>query len=69
MKNEIKYGAHVYPLKKHVILVKQTVKRGKNNNDPYVLDDTYKKEKHVHLSDAEAIGRAVQDALAGRLEE
>ena len=60
-----KHGARVYLLPAGRICVKQTVKRGSNQNDDYVIDS--QKERHVDLNDDGAIAKAIRDALAGQL--
>jgi hypothetical protein len=60
-----KYGARVYKLKGGVALVKQTVKKGKKQNNNYVIDNH--RERHVDPGDDAALGRAVREALEGSL--
>jgi len=64
-----KHGARIYPLGDEVCLVKQTIKKGADQNAPYVIDgptDNHR-ERHVELADDAAIAQAVRDALAGQL--
>lgn len=60
-----KHGARVFPLADGKALVKQTVKRGANTNDEYVIDGH--RERHVDLADDAAVAAAIREALAGRL--
>lgn len=60
-----RYGARVFLMNDGVILVKQTVKRGSRQNDPYVIDED--RERHVDPGDDAALGAAVRDALNGNL--
>jgi len=60
-----KYGARVYRLDDGVVLVKQTVKRGAGQSDPYVIDG--QKEAHVDPGNDELLGRTIRDALDGKL--
>ena len=64
-----KYGARVYPLDDKICLVKQTVKKGNDQNAPYVIDGTTdnQNERHVELADDAALAQAVRDALAGNI--
>lgn len=41
-----KYGARVFKVSNDRLLIKQTVKSGKGQNNPYVIDG--QKEKHGH---------------------
>lgn len=61
-----KYGARVYLMSDGVILVKQTVKRGAGQNDPYVIDEH--REAHVEPGDDAGLGRTIRYALDGKLE-
>ena len=61
-----KYGARVYQLDDGVIIVKQTVKRDRNGAARYVIDDD--RERHIDPGQDALLARAVQDALAGKLE-
>jgi hypothetical protein len=63
--NTRKYGARVYLNTDGVALVKQTVKRGPNQNDQYVVDGG--RERFVDPGDDAALGAAVRAALEGRL--
>ena len=61
-----KYGARIYLMKDGVILVKQTIKKGASQNDPYVIDEH--RERHVDPDEDDAsLGRAVRTALEGKL--
>jgi hypothetical protein len=60
-----KYGARVYLLNDGVAVVKQTIKRGVEQNAPYVIDR--QRERHVDPGDDAALGAAVRAALEGRL--
>lgn len=61
-----KYGARVYQFDDGVIIVKQTVKRGGSKADRYVIDED--RERHIDPRQNALLARAVQDALAGKLE-
>lgn len=63
--NTRKYGARVYLNSDGVALVKQTVKRGPNQNDHYVVDGG--RERFVDPGDDAALGAAVRAALNGQL--
>jgi hypothetical protein len=63
--NTRKYGARVYLNSDGVALVKQTVKRGPNQNDQYVVDGG--RERFVDPGDDAALGAAVRAALNGQL--
>ena len=65
MDDHPKYGARVYLVGENTVLIKQTIKSG----DKYKIEDTYDKERHVDLHDSNGIGRAIQDALGGKLQE
>ncbi len=68
MADNKKYGARVYLMDTNNILVMQTVKRGKADNAPYVIDQNASNgEKFVDLTDDKGVADAVRDALAGRL--
>ena len=60
-----KYGARIYPHRDGVVQVKQTVKRGTGQNDPYVIDEH--KERFVDPGNDAELGKAVRDALGGHL--
>ena len=60
-----KYGARVYAHKDGVILVKQTVKRGGAQNDPYVVDGNH--ERFIEPGDDAALGAAVRAATEGKI--
>ena len=60
-----KYGARVFKVSNDTLLIKQTVKRGRGQNDPYVIDE--QKEKHVNLGDDAQIASAIRDAMEGKL--
>jgi len=62
---ERKYGARVFKVSENTLLIKQTVKSGGGQNDPYVINEH--REKHVNLSDDSAIAAAIRDAIEGRL--
>jgi hypothetical protein len=63
--NTRKYGARVYLNTDGVILVKQTIKRGSNQNDAYVVDGH--RERFVNPGDDAELGAAVRAALEGKL--
>ena len=60
-----KYGARVFQVSDTVVLIKQTVKRGKDGNAPYVIDE--QKERHVSINDDAAIAQGIRDAIRGAL--
>ena len=60
-----KYGARVFKVLNDTLLIKQTVKRGRGQNDPYVIDE--QNEKHVNLGDDAQIASAIRDAMEGKL--
>jgi len=64
-----KFGARVYLMDSEMVLVVQTVKRGKASNAPYVIDQrpTSGKERFIELSDNKGIADAIRDALSGSL--
>jgi hypothetical protein len=62
---EPRYGARVFQHSDGVILVKQTVKRGTRQNDPYTIDE--QRERFVNPDDDIALAQAVRAALAGEL--
>jgi hypothetical protein len=62
---EQKYGARVTQLSDKVLLIKQTVKRGKGSNVCYVIDQ--QKELHVKINDDSAIAQGIRDAIKGAL--
>jgi len=61
-----KHGARVYAQTDGVFLVKQTIKRGTDQNDPYVIDEH--RECFVNPGNDEALGKAVREALEGNLQ-
>jgi hypothetical protein len=60
-----KYGARVYAYKDGVVQVKQTIKRGSDHTDRYVVDE--QRERFVDPGDDAALGAAVRAATEGRL--
>lgn len=60
-----KYGVRVFKISDETLLIKQTIKKGKNQNDPYVIDG--QKEKHVNIHDDSAIANAIRDGVFGKL--
>ena len=65
MNEKPKYGVRVFKVSEKTFLVKQTVKKGRNQNDPYVIDG--QKERHVKVNDDSSIADAVRDGIAGKL--
>lgn len=63
--NANRYGARVYLQADGVVLVKQTIKRGTQQNTPYVIDS--QRERFVDPGDDAALGAAVRAALHGQL--
>lgn len=60
-----KYGVRVFKVSEKTLLIKQTIKRGGTQNDPYVIDGH--KERHVKINDDSAIADAVRDGVSGKL--
>ncbi len=60
-----KHGARVFQVSDTTLLIKQTVKRGEDANDPYVIDE--QKERHVNITDDRAIAQGIRDAIKGML--
>ncbi len=60
-----KHGARVFQVSDTTLLIKQTVKRGEDSNDPYVIDE--QKERHVNITDDRAIAQGIRDAIKGML--
>ena len=44
-----KYGVRVFKISDEKLLIKQTIKKGKSQNSPYVIDG--QKERHVKIDD------------------
>ena len=65
IQKEPKYGARVFLHADGVVLVKQTVKRGRNKTDPYVIDGD--KERFVDPGNDAELGAAVRAAVHGEL--
>ena len=64
-----RFGARVYLMDETTILVYQTVKRGRAQNAPYVVDQKPSGEgqRFLGLTDDKAIADAIRDALSGSL--
>ena len=62
-----RYGARVYVHADGVFLVKQTVKRGTAQNDPYVVDQHHEEFVDPSGDQDRDLGRAVRKACEGRL--
>lgn len=62
---ESKYGVRVFKVSEKTLLIKQTIKRGCNQNDPYVIDG--QKERHVNINDDASIADAIRDGVSGKL--
>lgn len=60
-----KYGDRVFQVSDKTPLIKQTVKKGADPNDPYVIDEH--KERHVDITDDMAIAEGIRDAIKGVL--
>jgi transcriptional regulator with XRE-family HTH domain len=60
-----KYGARVYLNQDGVVNVKQTIKRGRSQNDPYVVDRD--RERFIDPGNDDELAAAVKEALNGRL--
>lgn len=63
--DKTKHGARVFQVSDTVLLIKQTIKRGKDPNDPYVIDE--QKECHVNINDDRVIAQAIRNAIQGAL--
>jgi len=63
-----KFGARAYLMDSEMVLVVQTIKRGKASNAPYVIDQKPigGKERFIELDD-KGIADAIRDALSGSL--
>ena len=61
------YGARVYKIDERTVLIKQTVKKGEEQNSPYVIDEH--REAHVDIFDDTKIANAVRSALSGKLQK
>lgn len=62
---KVKYGVRIFKISEETFLIKQTIKKGLSQNDPYVIDG--QKERHVKISDDSAIADAVRDGVSGKL--
>ena len=62
---KVKYGVRIFKVSDKRLLIKQTIKKGHNQNDPYVIDG--QKERHVKISDDTAIADGVRDGVSGQL--
>ncbi len=64
-----KFGARMYLMDTDVVYVLQTVKRGSQQNSPYVVDKNPNGEgqRFVDTADDKAIADAVREALHGTL--
>ena len=64
-----KFGARVYLMDGSTILVYQTVKRGRAQNAPYIVDQKPNGEgqRFLDLTSDKAIADAIRDALSGSL--
>ncbi len=60
-----KFGARVYLTSEDTLLIKQTIKSGPSTNADYVIDR--QREKFVGLDEDAEIGKAIREALAGKL--
>ena len=60
-----KYGVRISKLTENRLIVKQTIKRGSGQNDPFVIDGH--KEKHVNINNDSEIADAVRNGVAGKL--
>ena len=60
-----KYGARIFQISDSILLIKQTVKRSKDQSDRYVIDE--QKECHVKINDDAEIGAAIRSAINGKL--
>lgn len=69
-KEQGKYGARVFLMNTGVVYVRQTVKRGEQENSPYVIDQkpaTGEGQRFVDMANDKGIADAVRDALKGNL--
>ena len=60
-----KHGARIFQVSDSVLLIKQTVKRSKDPNSRYVLDE--QKECHVNINDDAEIADGIRNAIKGNL--
>lgn len=61
-----KYGVRVFKVSDDTLLIKQTIKKGSDQNAPYVIDG--QKERHVKINDDSGIADAIRDGVLGKLE-
>jgi hypothetical protein len=45
-----KYGVRVFKISDETLLIKQTIKKGKSQNAPYVIDG--QRERHVKINES-----------------
>ncbi len=62
-----KFGARVFLLNPETVFVVQTVKKGKQQNSPYVLDKNAKTTRFINIIDEKGIADAIREALKGHL--
>ena len=64
-----RFGVRVYLMGEDTVLLYQTVKRGKQQNSPYVVDQNPARtgELFVDIDDDKGIADAVRAALRGEL--
>lgn len=64
-----KFGARIFLMDTDVVYVLQTVKRGSQQNSPYVVDKNHSGDgqRFVDSADDKAIADAVREALRGTL--
>jgi hypothetical protein len=60
-----KYGVRVFKISYETLLIKQTIKKGKSQNSPYVIDG--QRERHVNINDDSGIADAIRDGILGKL--
>lgn len=64
-KDKPKYGVRIFKISEDTLLIKQTIKRGNDQNDAYVIDG--QKEQHVNIHEDSKIVDAVRNGVAGKL--
>ena len=60
-----KYGVRVFKISDETLIIKQTIKKGEDQNAPYVIDG--QKERHVKINDDSGIADAIRDGVLGKL--
>ena len=60
-----KFGVRVFKISDDTLLIKQTIKKGEDQNAPYVIDG--QKERYVKINDDFGIADAIRDGVFGKL--